>query len=108
MNATTNGDDHWEACRDGELRKMAERIGTRQRRRFLIRAGSAAAGAAAVGGGVLLVGLWLQRPAEYRYGGIACSEVAALIDDYRAEQLAPDVMRQISRHLDECPNCGRA
>ncbi len=48
---------------------------------------------------------WLRQPTEYRYGGIACSEVKPLLPDYLAKKLDAELVRKIDVHLTECPDC---
>lgn len=85
---------------------MVTRARTQQRRRVLKKLGGAAAGLLVLGSGGYVVSRWLSEPREYRYGGIACSEVMRLLPDYREEKLGAVLSEKIAAHLAECPKCG--
>lgn len=56
------------------------------------------------GTGVMFWGT-LSQPVEYNFGGIVCSEVQRLLEDYLHAALAPELTHKIDARLAECPNC---
>jgi hypothetical protein len=95
----------WENSPPGEVRRLRQRLrGRRRRRAFLRAAATAAAGLFVTGGGLAL--WWgLVRPREYDYGGITCSEVRRLAEDYRMGKLAAAERERVRVHLARCPHC---
>ncbi len=106
MNATPKNHDQWRPCLPGELRRMVDHVKARRRREFVKQLAGAGAALVLIGTGGYLAGQWLQRPTEYHFGGIACGEVMRLLPDYRANKLDVGQHKQISTHLEKCPNCG--
>jgi hypothetical protein len=106
MNTPAEPQDEWIACCPGELQRMVGRIKNRQRRQFLIQLGAAASTIVVLGAGGYFALRQSEQPTEYRYGGIACSEVMPLLPEYRVGKLDPELTRQITVHLEKCPNCG--
>ncbi len=98
--------DDWQPCPPGELKRMADRIRLRERRKALKKMGAAGAALLVAVGGGYLAKEWFDQPREYHFGGIACSEVMPLLPDYRAGKLDELLRNQVSEHLDKCPNCG--
>ena len=104
----------WNRCPPGEVRRLAEKLRLRQRRRLFLRRTAVAAAAVfglAAGG----TGWWLWRRSdrpppqhEYDYGGITCSEVRRLAEPYRNGTLAEPQRSQVRRQIELCPACGPA
>jgi anti-sigma factor RsiW len=100
-------DDHWDACPEGELHRMADRIRAVNRRRVANRA--AVAGAAllvavtAIGlASPWLRGMWTtaEEPAP-----IACERVRHLMPAYVSSSLSPALTERIAHHLERCEAC---
>lgn len=106
MIAAPHDSDQWRPCPPGELRRIVARKRTRQRRRVLKKLAGTAAGLLVLGSGGYVASRWLSEPAEYRFGGIACSEVMRLLPDYREKKLGSVLSEKITAHLGECPKCG--
>ncbi len=98
----------WEDCCQGELGQMVDRMRTVRRRRFLSQASVAALTLAVTGAGISFAGYRWWLSGDYRYGGIACSEVMRLLPKYHAGELDAQLSRQIAIHLEQCPDCGPA
>src|SRR5262245_4699006 len=87
-------------CPPGTFQSLAEKLRKRRRRRgFLRNAVAVASSAVAAGGGL---SLWLglrrtgqQSPTEYRFGGLACSEVQKLAGGYAKGELAPATREKV-------------
>lgn len=109
MNEINRHDEPWQACPAGTINRMAgelrSRRKTRTQRRVAVASGvGVALVAVAVGVGL---SIFLQGPTEYRFGGIACSEVRALLPEYLQGAMADRQLAQsIDQHLAECPVCG--
>lgn len=109
MNEINRHDEPWQACPTGTVSRMAGELRSRRKARTQRRV------AVASGVGVALVAvavglglsIFLRGPTEYRFGGIACSEVRALLPEYLQGALADRQLAQsIDQHLAECPHCG--
>lgn len=97
--------EEWIPCPPGELTKFASHERVRQRRQFLVRAGSAC------GAVVTAVGLgWFgyrrfAAPMDPIYAGIACSRVRELGPKFMMGQLDEALTKQIKNHLALCEAC---
>lgn len=99
-------------CPPGTFQSLAEKLRKRRRRRVFLWNTLAAAGTVVVAGEGLM--LWLalrepgqQSPAEYHYGGIACSEVQKLAGAYAKGELVAPVQEKVRQHVAQCPRCGQ-
>jgi hypothetical protein len=105
----------WEPVPEGEIWSLSKRLRGRRQRRLFLRAGGALLGTLATGG--LLV-WWLRGPsavpapspgprppADFFYGGIACSEVRAKAEAYGTGTLDAGIRSKIIEHLAKCPPC---
>jgi hypothetical protein len=99
-------------CPPGTFQSLAEKLRKRRQRRLFLRNAVAIASTAVVAGGGL--SLWLglrgsghQGPAEYHYGGLACSEVQKLAGAYAKGELAPPIREKVRQHVAQCPRCGQ-
>ena len=106
MNQSNSTAEPWGACPTGEIARMVERVRGRRRRRRTVRIGGAVAGLLVmVAVGTLAVSQ-LSGPAEYRYGGIGCSDTRPLLEQYAAGRLDAETTGRIDAHLEQCPHCG--
>ena len=107
MNEIHQHDEGWQTCPPGTIGHMTGELRlrrkTRTRRRVASGVGVALV-AVAVGLGL---SVFLQRPIEYHYGDIACSQVQPLLPQFLAGALdGTPIARNIEQHLAECPTCG--
>lgn len=94
----------WQPCPPGEVGNLVARL---RRTRRQDRLQKAAAGLVCVAI-VAVAGLYaIPRfgRSEPTYGGIACSEVQELAEQYMAGQLDEDRLGQIDVHLEACEHC---
>lgn len=105
MSAALHDSDQWRPCPPGELRRMAARERTQQRRCVLKKLGGTTVSLLMLGSGGYVASRWLFEPAECRYGGIACRDVMPLLRDYREKNLSAAISAKIAAHLGECPKC---
>lgn len=97
--------EEWIPCPPGKLEKLAGQERVRQRRQFLVRAGSACGAVVAAIG----IGWFAYRRFEMPMGpviaGIACSRVRELGPKFMMGQLDESRTQQIKRHLELCEAC---
>ena len=97
-------------CPPGTFQSLAENLRKRRRRRdFLWNTLATASTVVVAGGGVML---WVvlreprqHNPAEYYYGGLACSEVQKLAGPYAQGELAPPIREKVRQHIAQCQRC---
>jgi len=105
MSTHQHSDAEWERCPPGKLVDFASRDRTRQRRRFLAKAGAYLAGSVAcVGAGYLAMS---ALDAEPDYGGIVCSEVRDHSRQFATGTLDAPLAKKIRIHLRNCADCQR-
>lgn len=97
--------EEWIPCPAGKLATLAGQERVRQRRQFLVRAGSAVGVVALASGVGWLAFRRTEKPTEPTFGGIACSRVRELAPQYMMGQLDPTVTQQIKTHLEQCDAC---
>jgi hypothetical protein len=97
--------EEWTPLPPGTLATLAGHERTRQRRRFLFRAGSTVGALALASGAGWLVFQSDRQPTEPTFGGIACSRVRALAPQFMKGQLDEKVTQQILAHLEQCNEC---
>ena len=97
--------EEWTPCPPGKLAKLAGQERLRQRRRFLVRAGSAVGAIALATGAGWFAFRGKGTPTEPGFGGIVCSRVGELAPQYIMGQLDPAVAQQIKMHLEQCVAC---
>ena len=97
--------EEWIPCPPGKLAKLAGQERVRQRRQFLVRAGSAVGVVALATGAGWLAFRGRGKPTEPGFGGIVCSRVCELAPQYLMGQLDPAVAQQIKTHLEKCVAC---
>ncbi len=105
MTNTTPEENGWEACPPGKLVEYARRTTAARRNRAVLRlAGEIGA---AIGLFLLVVWLspWGNRPREFDFGGITCSEVKTEMQQYMMGGLEPEEHEKIRLHLAHCPRC---
>lgn len=97
--------EEWIPCPPGTLSAFAGREQSRQRRNFLIRAGSTVGAIALATGAGWLAFRRNEMPTEPMFGGIACSRVRELAPQFMMAQLDDSVTQQIKTHLEQCTEC---
>lgn len=108
MSATSRGEDQWEPCPSGEVRRMVGDMKSRRRIRKIRRVATVSVALLLIGG----LGLYLvPRPGppadgDFHFGGIACSEVRLSMPKMMAGGLDDGTMSRIQQHVSECPYCG--
>ena len=93
---------HWDVCPPGTLQNLAGSLRARRRRRHNLK--SCVVLSLVLGTGVVLWSTYSQS-GEYDFGGIVCSEVRHMSEDYLHGRLAVEFSEKIDAHLLECPNC---
>lgn len=105
MTKTRQLSEEWTPCPPGTLSSMAGDERSRQRRQFVVRAGSAV-GAIAITTGIGWFALRKDgQPADPVYAGIACSRVRALAPQMMMGKLDSELSAQIMAHLELCEDC---
>lgn len=97
--------EEWIPCPPGKLAKLAGQERVRQRRQFLVRAGSAVGLVALATGAGWFAFRGREKPTERDFGGIVCTRVRKLAPQYMMAQLDPAVTQQIKTHLEQCVAC---
>ncbi len=97
--------EEWIPCPPGTLSAFASQEQVRQRRKFLIRAGSTAGAIALASGAGWLAFRGAGTSSEPTFGGITCSKVRELAPKFMMAQLDEVVTQQIKTHLEQCANC---
>ncbi len=97
--------EEWIPCPPGKLATLAGHERVRQRRQFLVRAGSAVGVVALTSGAGWLAFRGSGKPAEPTFGGIACSRVRELAPQFMMGKLDQSVTQQIKTHLEQCVAC---
>lgn len=105
MTKTRQLSEEWTPCPPGTLSSMAGDERFRQRRQFLVRAGSTAGAVALAAGAGWLVFRNGGLATEPTYGGIACSRVRQLAPQFMMHQLDAELTQQITVHLEQCDEC---
>ncbi|MEX0704594.1 MAG: zf-HC2 domain-containing protein [Planctomycetales bacterium] len=98
--------DDWPPCESGEIRSMVDRVRMRRRNRITLTGACAALLLVAFG----FFGAWssgLLPPTEPSFGGVACSEVRRLGEQYMMGTLDEATAWKIRAHLEQCPECPR-
>jgi hypothetical protein len=93
----------WEPCPPGEFARLSRKLRARRQRRTFLQAAALTAITAATGGAA-----WLALrpdPMPTNPGGISCSEVRRLGDDYQSGKITGCLREQIRTHLTQCPEC---
>lgn len=108
MHESAVSQERWVRCPPGELERVARRERVDKRRQALGKLAGVSAVMAFSGVGGFFVARWLLKSTEYRFGGIACSDVVPLFRDYYQERLGDELTRKVSLHLEQCPHCGPA
>jgi hypothetical protein len=98
----TQPGDVWTPCPPGQLEQLAGRLRQRRRRRRWVHSSALATATIALAAAAVL---WMLPRGESRYGGMTCSEVIGVAEDYRNNQLSSEVRAQVVRHLEKCANC---
>jgi hypothetical protein len=96
-------------CPPGTFLLLAEKLRKRRHRRVFLRTAVVSTAVAAGTGLSLWLGLresGQRSPAEYHYGGIACSEVQKLASSYGRGELAAPIREKVRQHVAQCPHCG--
>lgn len=100
-NPVEHSEEHWEACRSGEIGGLTQRLRARRRNRTLLQSGALAA--------VVLLAcvagwsMWAGGDAQ----SMACHEVIARARQYIAGELDVATTRKIEKHLETCVPCRR-
>ncbi len=97
--------EEWIPCPPGKLAKLAGQERVRQRRHFLVRAGSAVGVVALATGAGWFAFRRTGMPADPIFGGIACWRVRELAPQYMMGQLDQAKTQQIKSHLEQCVAC---
>lgn len=113
MRINQESSDPWDACPDGALLQMTQRLHrARRRREVATMVGASGIGVVLVAGILLAAGL-LRTPSHLP-GGISCSECrqhlmahqpAAAAEPRVAADLIDALPRQVQQHLAGCPRC---
>jgi hypothetical protein len=93
----------WEPCPPGEFARLSRKLCARRQRRTFLRAAALTAVTAAAGGAAWLALGAYRTPTNP--GGISCSEVMRLADDYQSGKITGCLREQIRNHLAQCPEC---
>ncbi|TWT64023.1 zf-HC2 domain-containing protein [Rubinisphaera italica] len=105
MSKSRNLKEEWIPCPPGTLPSLAGNERSRQRRQFLVRAGSTA-GAIALATGAGWMALQKEEPFEDPvYSGIACSQVRELAPQMMMGKLEAKQADQIMAHVEQCDEC---
>jgi hypothetical protein len=112
--STSRDSDSWDACPEGELERMVDRLRS-QRRNFAVnRVAVAAAVLVSVVMVAILVGPLVQElperptdPAREAAQPISCGEVRKLLPAYARHKLDADLTARVERHLAHCRECRR-
>lgn len=97
--------EEWIPCPPGKLAKLAGQERVRQRRQFLVRAGSVCGAVVAAVGMSWLAYRRFGTPMDPIHAGIACSRVRELGPRFLRGQLDEALAKQINRHLALCEPC---
>ncbi len=97
--------EEWIPCPAGTLAALAGHERACQRRKFLVRAGSAVGVIVLTSGAGWLAFRGTRKPTEPTFGGIACSRVRELAPQFMMGKLDQAVTRQIKTHLEQCSAC---
>lgn len=97
--------EEWIPCPPGKLVKFAGQERVRQRRQFLVRAGSVCGAVVAAVGMGWFAYRRFGAPMDPIYAGIACSRVRELGPKFMMGQLDEALTKQIKSHLDLCEPC---
>jgi len=106
MNTDTAHQDVWRECPAGELRRLAGNLRRRDVHRTTRRAALSATVLVVAAVGVF--SLFSPTGSSRRgvnVGGLWCNEAVALVSEYHRRKLAPEVLAQLTLHLDSCPHC---
>ncbi|REJ90638.1 MAG: zf-HC2 domain-containing protein [Planctomycetota bacterium] len=99
----SSGDEYWTRCPAGEVASLTSRLRSQTRMRAVGRCIVGAAAVVACGATLFLtVG---DSGEGQRIGGVWCSDVMEMAEDYVAGSLDAAVMKQIRIHIDHCPGC---
>src|SRR6056297_1955805 len=97
----------WDPCASGTISQLHRQLQSRHRRERVVRVGTPLAVCV-----LLAVGLWSARgvtersgPAEYHFGGVACSEVQASMQLFVQGRLEPSEQQAFAAHLEQCTVC---
>jgi len=97
--------EQWGACPEGTLRQLAAKRAATRRNSALLQVGSGVSVMLLL----LAVGYFfvshLFSPVVNHFGGIACTEVRALMPEYIAGRLDEPRAEKVRAHLDQCPHC---
>lgn len=97
-------DQQWQPCPAGEVAGLVKNLRQRRRSRRLQTMSVAVCGLAVAG----LIGLYaVPHPllVEPSFGGVSCSEVKELADEYIAGRLDSETRAHIDEHLRACDRC---
>jgi len=104
MDVTDKNQEDWTPCRRGEVSSLVQALkGRRQAKKVQRRLVVTGALMAVAAVGYYFTGL---RPTDqFKYGGIACSEVAQSAQEFVSGDLDDETQQQIDEHLAHCPRC---
>lgn len=97
--------EEWIPCPPGKLATFAGQERVRQRRQFLVRAGSACGAVVAAVGMGWFAYRRFGMPMDPVIAGIACSRVRELGPKFMMGQLDEALTKQIKSHLELCKAC---
>lgn len=105
MTKPTKQKEEWIPCPPGKLAAFAGQERTRQRRQFLVRAGSTVGAFALATGAGWLWFRGTRQPTDPVLAGIACSRVRELAPQFMMGKLDEALSQQIKQHLELCVDC---
>jgi hypothetical protein len=104
MTKASSQDEQWQGCQTGEVSELVDRLRVRRRQRH-VRQVSVGVVSIAI---LLLAGVYAIphfRLVEPSFGGIVCSEVQSLADEYIAGRLDGGTTERVDTHLEACDHC---
>ncbi len=111
MHGEENTHDNWQACPPGELTRMVERLGARERRaRFRQLASSGLLSMLLIAAGTILVGGFVIYE-EPTFGGISCTDCLGHAAEYHNHLVGKspmadiELVAKIKTHLEMCASC---
>ena len=101
-----SADESWTSCPAGEVDALSRRLRSQTRMQTARRYGVRAAAMVVVGVTLFLIARNPGGPESgQKIGGVWCSDVMELAEDYVAGKLDAAVMAQVTAHIDDCPHC---
>ena len=102
----STADESWRDCPAGEVDALARRLRSRTRMQAARRFTTGVVAMIAVGVTLFLAARDVGEPGYGKsIGGVWCSDVMELAEDYVAGRLDAAIMEQVTAHIAGCPSC---